>query len=265
MRLAPVQVASWGHPETTGLPTMDYYLSAEDLEPPGAQANYTERLVTLPHLGCFYQPAQISVADPELGDVALDPELPLLLCPGIPLKYLPQHDWIFPEIARRLGRCRFVFFAHWARGLSEKLRLRLAAAFGREGLDFDQFAVFIPWQPKPAFYQLMKRADVFLDTIGFSGFNTALQAVECGLPIVTREGRFLRGRLASGILRRMGLPELVAQSQEAYVELAVRLARDAEYREHIRGRIVASRHVLFEDMAPIRALEDFLLTSSGRN
>jgi predicted O-linked N-acetylglucosamine transferase (SPINDLY family) len=89
--------------------------------------------------------------------------------------------------------------------------------------------------------------------------------VECGLPIVTREGRFLRGRLASGILRRMGLPELVAQSQEAYVELAVRLARDAEYREHIRGRIVASRHVLFEDMAPIRALEDFLLTSSGRN
>jgi predicted O-linked N-acetylglucosamine transferase (SPINDLY family) len=63
----------------------------------------------------------------------------------------------------------------------------------------------------------------------------------------------------------MGLPELVAQSEEAYVELAVRLARDAEYREHIRSRMVASRHVLFEDMAPIHALEDFLLTTSGRN
>ncbi len=125
--------------------------------------------------------------------------------------------------------------------------------------------MFIPWQQKPAFYELLRRADVFLDTIGFSGFNTALQAVECGLPIVTREGRFLRGRLASGILRRMGLPELVAQSEEAYVELAVRLARDAEYREHIRSRIVASRHVLFEDMAPIRALEDFLLTATGPN
>jgi protein O-GlcNAc transferase len=265
LRLAPVQIATWGHPETSGLPTMDYYLSAEDLEPADAQTHYTERLVALPRLGCFYQAAQVPAADPELGNVDLDSKSPLLLCPGNPLKYPPQHDGIFPEIARRLGRCRFVFFVHWARGLSGKLRQRLAAAFSREGLDFDQFAVFIPWQQKPAFYGLLRRADVFLDTIGFSGFNTALQAVECGLPIVTREGRFLRGRLASGILRRMGLPELVAQSEEAYVELAVRLARDAEYREHIRSRIVASRHVLFEDMAPIRALEDFLLTTSGRN
>ena len=265
LRLAPVQAASWGHPETSGLPTMDYYLSAEDLEPTGAEAHYTERLVTLPHLGCFYLPPQVSVANPELANVFPDSEIPLLLCPGIPLKYAPRHDRIFPEIARQLGRCRFVFFTHWAHGLSEKLRRRLAAAFSGAGLDFDQFAMFIPWQRKPAFYQLLKRADVFLDTIGFSGFNTALQAVECGLPVVTREGRFLRGRLASGILKRMGLPELVAQSEEAYVELAVRLARDTEYREHIRTRIEASRYVLFEDVAPIRALEDFLRTATGRN
>ena len=265
LRLAPVQVASWGHPETTGLPTIDYYLSAEDLEPVGAQASYSERLIALPHLGCFVQSARVESAAIDLDAWGIEARTPLLLCPGTPFKYAPEHDSIFPEIARRLGRCRFVFFAHWARGLSEKLRQRLATAFSREGLDFDQFAVFIPWQQKPAFYELLRRADVFLDTIGFSGFNTALQAVECGLPIVTREGRFLRGRLASGILRRMGLPELVAQSEEAYVELAVRLARDAEYREHIRGRMVASRHVLFEDMAPIRALEDFLLTTSRRN
>jgi predicted O-linked N-acetylglucosamine transferase (SPINDLY family) len=106
---------------------------------------------------------------------------------------------------------------------------------------------------------------VFLDTIGFSGFNTAMQAVECGLPIVTREGRFLRGRLASGILKRMGLPELVAQSEEDYVTLAVKLARDTEYREHIRSRIAASRHLLFEDVAPIRALEAFLVEATSRS
>ena len=55
---------------------------------------------------------------------------------------------------------------------------------------------------------------MYLDSIGFSGFNTALQAVECGLPIVTREGRFMRGRLASGILKRMGLQDLVAADEE---------------------------------------------------
>lgn len=260
LRLAPVQAASWGHPETTGLPTIDYYLSAEDLEPAEAQDNYAERLVLLPHLGCFVQPARIDAVVPDLS---WDSDTPLLLCAGTPFKYAPQHDWIFPEIARRLGRCRFVFFTHRLGGLSEKLHRRLAAEFVRHGLDSGNFVSFLPWQDRPAFFGMLQRADVYLDTIGFSGFNTAMQAVECGLPIVTREGRFLRGRLASGILKRMELPELVAQSEDDYVTLAVRLARDTDYRRHVRNRIAESRHVLFEDPAPIRAMEDFLVKAAN--
>jgi predicted O-linked N-acetylglucosamine transferase (SPINDLY family) len=84
------------------------------------------------------------------------------------------------------------------------------------------------------------------------------------LPIVTCDGRFMRGRLASGILKRMGLPELIAPSGQDYVALAVRLARDTDYRQHVRGRIVESRHVLFDDMAPVRALEAFLAEAVGQ-
>jgi predicted O-linked N-acetylglucosamine transferase (SPINDLY family) len=259
LRLAPVQVACWGHPETTGLPTIDYYLSAEDLEPEGAQANYTERLVALPHLGCFVEPGRVEAVVPDLGKWGIDARTPLLLCPGTPFKYAPQHDRIFLEIAQRLGRCRFVFFIFGEGNLSEKLRRRLEGVFAGGGLDSGDFVSFIPWQNRAGFAGWLTRADVFLDTIGFSGFNTALQAAECGLPIVTREGRFLRGRLASGILKRMRLPELVASTEQDYVALAVRLARDAEYRRSVRGRIAANRQVLFEDIAPIRALEAFLL------
>lgn len=259
LRLAPAQVASWGHPETTGLPTIDYYLSAEGLEPEGAQANYTERLVALPHLGCFVERARVEAKVPDLGAWGIDGGVPLLVCPGAPFKYAPQHDWIFPEIARRLGRCRFIFFAHRLPGLSRKLSRRLEGEFARKGLDFGDFVSLVPWQDKAGFYGLMQVADVFLDTIGFSGFNTALQAVECGLPIVTREGRFMRGRLASGILKRMGLAELVVPSEQDYVALAARLAGDAEYRGNIRKRIAESSSVLFGDLAPIRALEDFLV------
>ena len=110
----------------------------------------------------------------------------------------------------------------------------------------------------------MKQVDVFLDTIGFSGFNTAMQAIECGLPIVTLDGRYMRGRLGSGILKRMGLTELVAQSEQEYIDLAVKLARDAGYRRHIRDRIAAGRHALFDDPAPIRGLEDFLVKVTRR-
>jgi predicted O-linked N-acetylglucosamine transferase (SPINDLY family) len=88
--------------------------------------------------------------------------------------------------------------------------------------------------------------------------------VECALPIVTREGRFMRGRFASGILKRMGLWELVAPSDAAYVDLAVRICTDAPYRAGLRRRIEAQRGILFDDPAPVRALEEFLLRVATR-
>lgn len=258
LRLAPVQITTWGHPETSGLPTMDYYLSAEDMEPVDAQEYYTEKLVLLPHLGCFFEPRRIVPLVPDLERLGIEADVPILLCPGVPFKYAPQYDWIFPEIARRLGSCRLVFFTYQIPEQSAKLRRRLEAEFRSKGLRFEDFVIFIPWQNWPAFYGLLERADVFLDTIGFSGFNTAMQAVDRGLPIVTREGRFLRGRLASGILKRMGLRGLIAESEEAYISLAVRLAQDSVFRGDTKQQIKNACHVLFQDTAPIRALEDFL-------
>lgn len=198
LRLAPVQIAAWGHPETTGLPTLDHYLSAEDLEPADAQRGYRERLVLLPRLGCAYRPLPVSAADTDFGNLSGDPGVPLLLCPGTPYKYVPKHDWMFVEIARRLGRCGLVFFTHVHSHLSQKLQRRLEASFARAGARFSDYGIFIPWLPRPSYYALMKRADAMLDTIGFSGFNTAVQAAECALPVVTCEGAFLRGRLQAG-------------------------------------------------------------------
>ena len=165
--------------------------------------------------------------------------VPLLLCPGTPFKYTPRHDAVLAEIARRIGDCQLVFFAPQTPELVERLRARMARGFAAAGVDFGAAAVFVPWQRRASFLGLMREADVCLDTLGFSGFNTALQAIECGLPIVGYEGRFLRGRLASGVLRRLGLDALVAASEEAYVEAVVRLAREAawwgEARERMEG------------------------------
>ena len=265
LRLAPVQVITWGHPQTSGLPTLDYFLSAEDFEPDDAQGgqsgarHYSERLIALPHLGCSYAPSSVTPVAPDLAAMGVDTDAPLLLCPGLPFKYAPQHDHVLVDIARRLGRCQIIFVtAARLENLSAKLHERLGRAFAAAGLDANAHVKFIPWQTREGFYGLMQSVDVFLDTIGFSGFNTAMQAVECGLPIVTRKGRFMRGRLASGILKRMGLDELVAQSDEDYVALAARLARERDYSREIRGRIAAARADVFDDSAPVGGLEEFL-------
>ncbi len=258
LRLAPVQAAMWGHPETTGLPTIDHFISGADLEPTDAQAFYTEQLIRLPNLGCHYARQAEAPTAPRIEGLDPRQNRPLLLCPGTTFKYMPQHDWVYAEIARRLGSCRFVFFSQqpqWTRLLSARLR----AAFEDRDLDFDAHVSFVPWLAKPQFIGLMRQADVFLDTIGFSGFNTAMQAVECGLPIVTRQGRFMRGRLAGAILARMGMPGLVTSTDENYVQLAVRLAGDTQYRQAVRDEMLERQQVLFDDLEPIRALERFLV------
>jgi len=200
----------------------------------------------------------VTGVDPRLAALDAGADVPILISPGTPFKYARQNDAVFVDIARRLGKCRIVFFYYKIRALSRVLQQRLAFAFRQAGMNFADYCVFIPWQNTAAFYGLLQRAHVFLDTIGFSGFNTAMQAVECGLPIVTRDGRFMRGRLAGGILRRLGLSELVAGSNADYVELAVRLAQNGEYRNTISRNLATSSPILFDDAAPARALEDFL-------
>lgn len=261
LRLAPVQAASWGHPETTGLPTIDYFISAEDLEPPGAEENYSEKLVRLPGLGARY------VAPPVQPDLAAARRLvdgaaaPLFICPGTPFKYAPAHDSLLVDIARRSGGT-LLFFIGTSKPLSMLLRERLQRAFAAAGADFDAHVRFVPWQNAAVFQGLLATAQVYLDTIGFSGFNTAMQGAMAGLPMVAREGRFMRGRLASGILRRLGASELVAATDQEYVELAVALARDPERRGELGRRLRAGVASLNADAAPGRGLQDFLLAAA---
>jgi protein O-GlcNAc transferase len=68
----------------------------------------------------------------------------------------------------------------------------------------------------------------------------------------------MRGRLASAIMRRLDLPELVATTKEEFVQKAIELAGDARTRQRLRGKIIERRHVLFRDIEPVRALERHL-------
>jgi predicted O-linked N-acetylglucosamine transferase (SPINDLY family) len=264
LRLAPTQISSWGHPETTGLPTIDYFISAEDFESPNSQDYYSERLICMPRLGCTYPPLPVESVNVDFAEIGIEFGVPLLVCPGIPAKYVSRHDYIFVEIARKLGRCRFVFFTPQPADQAEKFKLRLERAFTNAGLDFSEYCVFVRWLGRAEFFALMRRAHVFLDTIGFSGFNTAMQAVQCDLPIVTKNGAFMRGRFASGILRRLGLPQLIAETEQEYIDLAVKLALDDDYRSAIRSRMKECSAALFDDPAPSIALNKFLAEVSGR-
>ena len=134
---------------------------------------------------------------------------------------------------------------------------RLARAFSARGMDWTRYLRLLPWQPKAAFRSLCQQATAVLDTIGFSGFNTAVHSLQAGAPLVAYAGTRLRGRLGSGTLDHIGLGEWVADSTAAYVDLAVRLAGDAGYAAHARARIAGAVGGLYGDRSAIDALAEF--------
>jgi protein O-GlcNAc transferase len=111
-RLAPIQCNALGHPETSGLPTIDYFLSRDMMEPLDADKHYTERLVRLPNLSIYYEPLATSQATITRGELGVRPDAIVFWCGQSLYKYHPQYDFVFAKIAKFVGNCQFVFIKH---------------------------------------------------------------------------------------------------------------------------------------------------------
>jgi len=261
LRLAPVQAMAWGHPQTSGLPTMDVFISSELMEPPDGASHYTEQLLLLPGLGTYYIPSEVAPASVDWQAWGVDPDRVLYLCAQSLFKYLPQYDEVFPRIAREVGRCQFLFLqGRLSQGIRQRFWQRLQRAFRAYGLAAEDYVLLLP-ELSPAEYAAYNAlGDVYLDSIGWSGGNTTLEALPHGLPIVTLPGSLMRGRHTYAILQQMELHETIASSLDEYVQIAVRLGLDDRWREEVGRQVKARQERVYRDPAPIRALEAWLQT-----
>lgn len=239
-RFAPIQIATWGHPDTTGSQTMDYFLSSEGLETLDGQQHYTERLFKLPSLGICYEQPQVGriLSRSELG---LSETANLYGCPQTLFKLHPEFDNILARILEMDPQGQLVLLEgrlpEWTHRLQRRLRRSLPNA--------DLRVKFLPNLPREKFLSLLHQIDVLLDPIHFGGGNSSLEALAMGTPIVTMQGDFLRSRLTSALLADIGLDELIVDNQESYSQLAVRIAGDVTYRQSLVQRIVNSAGRLF--------------------
>jgi len=258
-RLAPVQCNSFGHPDTSGCPTLDYFLSSELMEPPDADAHYTERLIRLPNLSFYYEPYAPPPVPVTRAGFGLREGATVYWSAQSLYKYLPQHDRVYPSIAKAVGDCQFVFIENdGSAEFTNLFRRRLEHAFAATGLKAADHCVFLPRLTPPQFVAAAGLCDVMLDSIGWTGGNTTLECLNHDLPVVTMVGPFMRGRTTLGFLTRMDVTETVTGSIEDYVAVAARLGLDAAWRAEIKGRIAHSKHKLYRDRTCIAALEDFL-------
>ncbi len=259
LKLAPVQATSWGHPETSGLPSIDHFLSSELMEPSGAEALYTERLIRLPNLSIAYEPIALEPEAVSRAELDLPSEATLYWCCQSLYKYLPRHDDVFARIAAAHPAARFLFIAYPGDpAVTAVFRARLDAAFAALGLEADAFCRFLPHMSPARFTGVTAATDVFLDSIGWSGCNSTMEALGQGLPVVTMAGDLMRGRHSAAILTMLGLPELIAATTEDYVALAAALGRDPARRAGLSERIRRDGHRLYRDPTCIEGLARYL-------
>jgi protein O-GlcNAc transferase len=258
-RLAPVQCVSFGHPDTTGIPTMDYFISNDLFETPGAEQHYSERLFQLHDLGtlAYYYRPQSTVAAMSRGDLGLPPEGRIYLCPQTLFKLHPDFDDIAVDILRRdpLGSLVLIRQGtpHWAALTRQRLE-RLAP-------DVADRIRFVAPQHGADFLALLAAADVVLDTVHFNGMNTSLEALSVGTPVVTLPSDQQRGRHTQGMYRKMGLTECIAADAADYASIALRIASDGAYRQDLSRRIRERNAVLYEDPGVVREFERFFETA----
>jgi predicted O-linked N-acetylglucosamine transferase (SPINDLY family) len=258
-RLASVQCNSWGHPETSGLSTIDYFLSSDLMEPPDAQACYTEKLVRLPNLSIYYEPVAAEPVSVTREGLGLRAGATAFWSAQSLFKYLPQYDDVFVRIAQAVGDCQFVFLRHFgAPRVTQLVRERLERAFSAAGMRAEHHCVFLNRMSQSQFAAAAGLCDVFLDSIGWSGCNSALECLPQALPIVTFEGPTMRGRHSAAILRMIDVTDTIAATVDDYVAIATRLGQDTQFRQTMSSRMAENRHRLYEDRAPVIALENFL-------
>lgn len=253
-RLAPVQCTTWGHPLTTGISTIDYFVSSKQLELPHAHEHYTEELVRLDTLNTYYlRPEAREVITRDSLGVRQDSNL--YMCPQTLFKFHPDFDKIIQgvldgdpngELVLLEGTC-----AHHSTLIKERLHRNVPGVMDR--------VRFIPRLSHEGFLALIKMADVMLDPIHFGGGSTTIQALSFGTPVVTLPSEFLRARISYACYRHMGIESLIAKDIDDYCRIAVEVGRNADLRTSTRKDLYERSSVLFSNGKVVTECENFLL------
>jgi predicted O-linked N-acetylglucosamine transferase (SPINDLY family) len=230
-RPAPVQVSWLGYPNTTGLSTMDYRLTDAVADPPGeADSLHTEKLIRLPYGFLCYQ------TDDPLPKVSSPPSVTRGYVTFGSLNNLPKVNpkviRVWSKILNRIPDARLVMKSE--RLADKTAREKCLQLFGKYGISPDRLDL-LTWVPtREKHLEVYSGIDIGLDPFPYNGTTTTCEALWMGVPVITWSGGRHASRVGASILRHAGLPELIADSTETYIELAHKLADDINQLAELR-------------------------------
>ncbi|QGM98876.1 tetratricopeptide repeat protein [Methylocystis parvus] len=251
-RAAPIQVNYLGYPASMGAGYIDYIVADRIVIPPGAEADFAEKVIYLPDC---YQPNDPSKAISgrafSRADFGLPEDAFVFCCFNNSYKILPQ---IFDVWMRALTKTPNAVL--WLIEDNKAAVENLGHAAAARGVDASRL-VFSSRIRLDEHLARHKLADLFLDTSPYNAHTTASDAIFAGVPVLTCAGSTFAGRVAASLLNAAGLPNMIAENLAAYEALAIELASQPErlsaMRAHLESQGEASP--LFDARRYARSLE----------
>lgn len=227
-RIARVQAVAYGHPITTGSPYMDYFIGGIDIET--NPEHYTERLILLPGygVGSTAPPAPQAKRQRPLQDEFIH------------IVNLSSFDKYNPELLKAwntlLNEDADNINLHLYPALTAK-RLQKEVSNLENYLLSDQIFLH-PLISRQELIDQLEDMDLYLDSYPFGGFNTLIEVLASGCPVITLEGQMAHNRFGAAMIRKLGLPEfLITKNYPEYIAVAKRLIRDSALRLELRAQL----------------------------
>ncbi len=241
-RLARYQCVLHGHPETTGIDTIDYYITWKFYEPENAQENYTEKLLVKQDIDTRFKRPKAPPRWLTREEAGLPTDKKLYICPMTIQKFHPDFDYILADILARDPNGVIVLFNDFQQqSASDLMKERITKICDPSRI------IFMPWLDITSLFSVMKLADALLETVHFGGGTTLQFALSFGIPIVSMPGRYARARVLNAFYDIMGITDAPrAKTPQEYAELAVKLANDTEYHQKLSKEIEEKSHLLFD-------------------
>jgi predicted O-linked N-acetylglucosamine transferase (SPINDLY family) len=239
---APVQVTYLGYPGTTGLSAMDYRITDALADPPGmTEAHHSEQLIRLP--GCAWCYGPDTEALPGPSPAALRGHVTFGSFNNL-AKVNDRMLRVWARILESVPGSRLLLKSAGFLSMDARKRTREALISGTN-ISEERLDIRGPEDSHQTHLELYREMDIALDTFPYHGTTTTCEALWMGVPVVTLAGQSHVSRVGVSLLTNIGLPELVAESEDEYVRIAVELARDVEqlvnYRSNLRDKMLGSQ------------------------
>ena len=241
LRLAPIQCQTFGHPVSSCLNNIDYFLSSDLMENKDSKKHYNEKLYNLSNTGQCYEYPKVKLTK----NINNNPKTIFFNLQNL-FKLLPDDDDLCVDLIKKIKNCEIWFIEGKNTTVTELFKKRLKNKFEKNNLNYNKNIFFHKRLSQSDFFKLINKSDIILDSLNWSGNVTTHQAIYLNKPVITLPGNYMRSRHTFALLKHIKLNETIAKTKKDYVNIAYNLSKDFNYRKKIIQKIELNKKKLFK-------------------